>query len=129
MRMKVMLPTVAMLTCLAGTQAFAGPVVVACAPGQHTVVRDAFVRGEPVTRVACVSGDAYRSVRPVYQTEVARYRARRPHRSWGKTALMIGGSAGAGAGIGGLVHGGRGALIGAALGGGAASIYESLRRR
>src|SRR5262245_56229198 len=126
---RVMLPTVAMLTCLAGTQAFAGPVVVACAPGQHTIVRDAFVRGAPVTRVACVSGAAYRPVRPVYQTDDVRYRARRPHRSWGKTALMIGGGAGTGAGIGGLVQGKRGALIGAALGGGAASIYESIRRR
>jgi hypothetical protein len=127
MRMKVMLPTVVMLTCLAGTQAIAGPVVVACGPGQHTIVRDAFVRGEAVTRVACVSDAAYR---PVYQTgEVGRYRARRPHRSWGKTALMIGGGAGTGAGIGGLVQGKRGALIGAALGGGAASIYESIRRR
>ncbi|HKB09704.1 MAG TPA: hypothetical protein VKD69_03580 [Vicinamibacterales bacterium] len=126
MRLKMMLPTVALLTGLAGSPAFAGPVVVACAPGQRTIVRDSYVRGEPVTRVACVRGAAYR---PVYRTEDVRYRVRRPHRSWGKTALMIGGSAGTGAGIGGLVHGKKGALIGAALGGGAASIYESTRRR
>jgi hypothetical protein len=50
-------------------------------------------------------------------------------RSWKKTALVIGGSAGAGAGIGALAGGKKGALIGAALGGGAASIYEATKRR
>ena len=65
----------------------------------------------------------------VYRTrEVVRYRERR-HRSWGKTALIVGGSAGTGAGIGGLVHGKKGALIGAGLGGGLASLYEGAHRR
>ncbi len=49
-------------------------------------------------------------------------------RSWGKTAMIIGGSTGAGAGIGGLIGGKKGALIGAAVGGGAATIYESRKR-
>jgi hypothetical protein len=49
-------------------------------------------------------------------------------RSWGKTAMVIGGSTGAGAGIGGLIGGKKGALIGAAVGGGAATIYESSKR-
>ena len=49
-------------------------------------------------------------------------------RSWGKTAMVIGGSAGGGAGIGGLIGGKKGALIGAAIGGGAASIYEARKR-
>ena len=48
-------------------------------------------------------------------------------RSWGKTAMIIGGSSGAGAGIGGLIGGKKGALIGAAIGGGAATIYESTK--
>jgi hypothetical protein len=52
----------------------------------------------------------------------------RSGRSWTKTAMVIGGSAGAGAGVGGLVGGKKGALIGAALGGGAASIYEASKR-
>lgn len=58
------------------------------------------------------------------QTEV-----RRNTRSWKKTALIIGGSAGAGAGVGALAGGKKGALIGAAIGGGAASIYEATKRR
>ncbi|MBI3050788.1 MAG: hypothetical protein HYY76_21060 [Acidobacteria bacterium] len=51
-----------------------------------------------------------------------------PRRSWGKTALVIGGSTASGAGVGGLVGGKKGALVGAAIGGGAASIYEATRR-
>jgi hypothetical protein len=51
-----------------------------------------------------------------------------PKRSWKKTALVIGGTAGAGAGIGALVGGKKGALIGAAIGGGGASLYEAVKR-
>ena len=128
MRFRMMLPTAGVLTLLC-TQAFAAaPIVVACGPGQHAIVRDAFVRGETVTRVECVSSGASRP--STYRTqEVPRYRVARPHRSWGKTALIIGGGAGTGAGIGGIIHGKKGALIGAALGGGVASLYEGARRR
>jgi hypothetical protein len=52
-----------------------------------------------------------------------------PKRSWTKTAMIIGGSAASGAAVGGIVDGKKGALIGAAIGGGAASIYEATRRR
>jgi hypothetical protein len=75
--------------------------------------------------------------RPVQRT-VARQRTaatqvyeedrRADKRSWGKTAMIIGGSSGAGAGVGALVGGKKGALIGAAIGGGAATIYESTKR-
>jgi hypothetical protein len=109
MRFRLMLST-AILTLSCGTQAFAGPVSVTCGAGQHAIIRDTVVRGRSVTRVECVS-------------------AGRRHRSWGKSALIIGGSAASGAGIGGIVHGKKGALIGGALGGGAASLYEGARRR
>jgi hypothetical protein len=49
-------------------------------------------------------------------------------RTWKKTAMIIGGSAASGAGVGGIVNGKKGALIGAAIGGGAASIYEAIHR-
>jgi hypothetical protein len=52
----------------------------------------------------------------------------RSERSWTKTALIIGGSTASGAGVGGIMGGKKGALIGAAIGGGAASIYEASRR-
>jgi hypothetical protein len=49
-------------------------------------------------------------------------------RDWKKTALIIGGSAGAGAGIGALIGGKKGALIGAAIGGGSAGIIEAIKK-
>ena len=49
-------------------------------------------------------------------------------RSWKKTAMIIGGSAASGAGVGAIAAGKKGALIGAAIGGGAASIYEATKR-
>jgi hypothetical protein len=51
----------------------------------------------------------------------------RPGRNWGKTALVIGGSTAAGAGIGGIFGGKKGALIGAAIGGGASTLLETRR--
>jgi hypothetical protein len=123
-----MLPTAGVLTLLSGVQAFASPVVVTCRPGEQAIVRDGFVRGGAVTRVECVTNRAYRSA--TYRTHYGTaYRATRPHRSWGKSALIIGGSAGTGAGIGGIVNGKKGALVGAALGGGVASLYEGAHRR
>jgi hypothetical protein len=52
-----------------------------------------------------------------------------PRRSWQKSALLIGGSAGAGAGLGAVMGGKKGALAGAAIGGGAAAIYDQVKRR
>jgi len=81
----------------------------------------------PVQRARPV---ARRAARPAATRERVVYREedRREGRSWGKTAMIIGGSAGGGAGIGGLIGGKKGALIGAAIGGGAATIYESAKR-
>jgi len=56
-------------------------------------------------------------------------RADAPRRNWKKTALVIGGSTAGGAGLGGLIGGKKGALIGAALGGGASTIYEATKQR
>ena len=41
--------------------------------------------------------------------------------------MIIGGTTAAGAGIGGIVGGKKGALIGAAIGGGGATIYETTK--
>jgi hypothetical protein len=71
--------------------------------------------------------------RPVDRSDEVVYRdqedVRPEERSKTKTALIIGGSAASGAGVGAIVGGKKGALIGAALGGGAASIYEATKRR
>src|SRR5438445_1483234 len=109
MRMRVLMPAAALIASLSGASAFAEPIVVSCGTGQRAIVHDTFVRGERVTNVSCTAAPMYR---------VARYGYHRAQRSWGKTALIIGGSAATGAGIGGIVDGKKGALIGAALGGG-----------
>ena len=75
----------------------------------------------------------YVTERPVTQPvrRVSTQRAVRevePRRSWQKSAMLIGGSAGAGAGLGALMGGKKGALAGAAIGGGAAAIYDQVKR-
>jgi hypothetical protein len=65
---------------------------------------------------------------PVYRQTTTRV-ATQPRRSWQKTALVIGGSTAAGAGVGGIIGGKKGALIGAAIGGGSSTIYEAIKRR
>ena len=76
----------------------------------------------------------YVTERAVAQPAVRRVSTRRvqsevkPRRTWQKSALLIGGSAGAGAGVGALVGGKKGALAGAAIGGGAAAVYDQVKR-
>ena len=85
----------------------------------------------PVQQVASRARQTRRVSRPASSQErtVVREAPERDERSWGKTAMIIGGSAASGAAVGGIVDGKKGALIGAAIGGGAASIYEATRRR
>jgi hypothetical protein len=70
------------------------------------------------------------ATRTVYRDreDTVRYEPDTRKRSIAKTAMIIGGSAGAGAGVGAIAGGKKGALIGAAIGGGAASIYEATKR-
>ena len=49
-------------------------------------------------------------------------------RDWKKTAMVIGGSTAAGAGLGAIFGGKKGALIGAAIGGGSGTLYEAKKR-
>lgn len=113
------------VTCITRNSAYASPYAPQAAYAQpvgyaqQPVYRDEIVTRRPVARTRTVS-------------QTARQRTiedrRESDRSWGKTAMVIGGSSGAGAGIGGLIAGKKGALIGAAIGGGAATIYEARKR-
>ena len=53
---------------------------------------------------------------------------RAPSRDWKKSAMVIGGTTAAGAGLGAIFGGKKGALIGAAIGGGAGTVYEVKKR-
>jgi hypothetical protein len=70
-----------------------------------------------------------RTVTTVQQAPRASARTieRAPRRDWKKTALVIGGTTATGAGVGAIFGGKKGALIGAAIGGGASTIYESTK--
>jgi hypothetical protein len=98
----------------------------AAAPGYTTALQPAaapvVVRQTPAPRQT-----VYRTAAPAQESVVVERTA--PQRSWAKTAMVVGGSSAAGAGVGGLMGGKKGALVGAAIGGGAASIYEATRRR
>ena len=92
-------------------------VVVECGPGQRAVLEQRRVNDGGSQLVArCVTARATRVDRA-------------PRRSKTKTALMIAGSTATGAGVGGALKGKKGALVGAAVGGGTASIYEAVKRR
>jgi len=131
----------------------AAPVNVRCAPGQQAMVRQFAAAGGTASSVECVS-EPYQDLvtlggapalaapprvvpvvstvspapeRIVYREPVERRASN--GRTWKKTAMVIGGSAGAGAGVGALAGGKKGALIGAAIGGGAATLYEATKRR
>jgi|RhiMetdeSRZDD1v2_1073273.scaffolds.fasta_scaffold404747_1 hypothetical protein len=105
-------------------------VVVECGPGQRAVMEQTRTNGGTQVVARCegsaVRGDTYL---PVARRSAAQFVERTPRRSKTKTALMIAGSAATGAGVGGALKGKSGALIGAAIGGGAASIYEAAKRR
>ena len=67
-------------------------------------------------------------VAPATRTAPRRVVERAPARDWTKTAMVIGGTTAAGAGLGAIFGGKKGALIGAAIGGGAGTIYEVRKR-
>jgi hypothetical protein len=88
------------------------------------------------TQAPVAASPVYLEPRPVRTTTTAtaaqptttRVVQRAPRRDWRKTALVVGGSTATGAGLGAIFGGKKGALIGAAIGGGASTIYESTKR-
>lgn len=122
-------------------------VVVECGPGQRAVMEQRRAGGRTQVVARCEASQtrrivydedgraittrpiAYDSYRPVAQRSGSQYVERVPRRTKTKTALMIAGSAATGAGVGAALKGKKGALVGAAVGGGAASIYEAAKRR
>ena len=130
----------------------ASNALLTCEPNQQVVVRHVVVNRELQLSMQCVTSPgagtvryeedwvapvdrarpvpAVRTVRAPARAPVTRTAAQQvePKRSWKTSALVIGGAAGAGAGIGGIADGKKGALIGAAIGAGAASIFEAIKR-
>jgi hypothetical protein len=93
------------------------------------VAAPAPINNHNATRRRTVNRNTTAAREEIRRDEIRREEIRDDDRSWGKTAIVIGGGAASGAGVGGIVGGKKGALIGAAIGGGAASIYEATQRR
>jgi uncharacterized protein YcfJ len=91
----------------------------AAQPAYAQPVMYAPVQAQPVRTVVTTPAPRPIASRRVDEVE------RGPRRDWKKTALVIGGSTAGGAGVGAIFGGKKGALIGAAIGGGASTIYEA----
>jgi hypothetical protein len=92
----------------------AQPVYRDLAPAQIVPVRQTATAARPVR------------TRQIVYDEPVRVK---PKRSVKKSAVIIGSSAAVGAGVGALAKGKKGALIGAAIGGGGAAIWDQITRR
>jgi hypothetical protein len=113
---------------------FGAGATVPCANGMQVT----YPYGNPYLGNGAVPVSAQQPVRTIEmvertpvmrrQTAVRTTVARAPRRDWKKTALVVGGSTATAAGIGGLIGGKKGALVGAALGGGVSTLYETTRR-
>ena len=117
------------LAAYAEPAAYAAPVQARTAPVRYVSARPAPVvydDGLEDARVVRTSSSArpIQTRQVVYQEPVAR-----KTRSVKKSAAIIGSSAAVGAGIGALAKGKKGALIGAAIGGGGAAVWDQITRR
>jgi hypothetical protein len=117
-------------------------VIVECGAGQRAVMEQRRVGGRTQVVARCegartVAYDEDGRVIPVRTASRSalsrrasvQYVEQAPRRSKAKSALLIAGSAATGAGVGGALKGKKGALVGAAIGGGAASILDAVKRR
>jgi hypothetical protein len=115
------------LRCEAGQRAVvrqvAGAAAAECRDDDSAPPRASFT--DPIVDVHQVRVSA-EYVNPRRATRARVVRSSR--RDWVQTAMTIGGASAAGAGIGGLFDGKRGALVGAAIGGGAGTLFEAAKR-
>jgi hypothetical protein len=106
--------------------AYAAPVRAQAAPVRYAAPRPQYVYDDGLEDARVVRTSA---ARPVQTRQVVYREAPAKKRSVKKSAAIIGSSAAVGAGIGALAKGKKGALIGAAIGGGGAAIWDQITRR
>jgi len=111
---------------------------VDCGSGREAVLQPAVVDGKTTVRIKCIATPRERAVAsvappaapgaPAAVAAAARADEEKNSRSTKESALIIGGSAGAGAGIGAIAKGKKGAALGAAIGGVAGTAYDLMTR-
>ena len=116
--------------------AAAAPVVYDPQTGSYQLARPMYASQRmplspsyPVAPASGARSSYVNDARPAPAPQYARASVVRTRgRDWKKTALVIGGSTASGAGLGAIVGGKKGALVGAALGGGVSTLWEALKR-
>ncbi len=117
--------------------------LVDCGAGREALVEQVIANGETVARVKCVATQpvvraapapvvtAERAPEARSDVPVAKPEANEDEgsRSLKDSALIIGGAAGAGAGIGAIAKGKKGAAVGAAAGAVAGTVYDLVTRK
>jgi hypothetical protein len=119
----------------------AGAPSVDCGSGREAVLQPVVVNGRTSVQVKCIATVRERSVASTASPAVSAASPAAPtaipaataadakdSRSMKESALIIGGSAGAGAGIGAIAKGKKGAAVGAAIGGVAGRVYDLMTR-
>ncbi len=119
----------------------AGAPSVDCGSGREAVLQPVVVNGRSSVQVKCIATARERSVASTASPAVSAASPAAPtavpaataadakdSRSMKESALIIGGSAGAGAGIGAIAKGKKGAAVGAAIGGVAGTVYDLMTR-
>ena len=126
------LATAELVDCGEGREALLEPVAVdgktsfkvSCVQTEETAARPAAVRPAPVVVAhAPTSAESADAMDP--NSEQA---AVDDSRSWKQSAVIVSGAAGAGAGIGAMSKGKRGAAVGAAIGAATGAAYELIKR-
>ena len=101
----------------------------AAAPAGYAVQQYAPAAAQRVVYTAAPAPRVVRTVAPARTVTQRVYTERKPVRSKTKSAVIIGTSAAAGAGVGALIGGKKGAIIGAVAGGGGAAVWDQITRR
>ena len=99
------------------------------APAGYAVQQLAPATAQRVVYTAAPAPRVVRTVAPARTVTQRVYTERKPVRSKTKSAVIIGTSAAAGAGVGALIGGKKGAIIGAVAGGGGAAVWDQITRR